>query len=151
MSAAGGRRLLIAIAASDVLDFLRGQRHVALERQPSFACARGREPFPSREKFGETALAHFNGQLSGVLRIARNPPSGGNFRGTCWRIRVIQTAWRMTQSAANKSLLKQFPDKQGNNREFPHFQPSPDLSSSEKATDHRRFFGEFPRQENRES
>jgi hypothetical protein len=45
----------------------------------------------------------------------------------------------MTQSAANESLLKQFPVKQGINREFLHFEPLPDLSSSEKATDHKSF------------
>ena len=49
------------------------------EAAAEFARARGREPFSSREKFGETALAHFNGQLSRVLRIARNLRSEGYF------------------------------------------------------------------------
>jgi hypothetical protein len=43
------------------------------------ACARGREPFSSREKFGKTASDHFNDQLSRVLQIAQNPRSRGYF------------------------------------------------------------------------
>src|SRR5215813_15670652 len=38
------------------------------------------------EKFGETALTHINGQLSGVLQIAWNPHSRA-ISLTCWRIR----------------------------------------------------------------
>jgi hypothetical protein len=40
-------------------------------------CARGREPFSSGEKFGETASLHFDRQLSRTLQIAltRRAPS----------------------------------------------------------------------------
>ena len=52
-------------------------------------CARGREPFSSGEKFGETASLHFDRQLSRTLQIARNPRGRGNLGEYCWRIRVM--------------------------------------------------------------
>jgi len=42
-------------------------------------CARGREPFSSGEKFGETASLHFDGELSRTLQIALSLRNRGYF------------------------------------------------------------------------
>ena len=56
--------------------------------------ARGCEPFSSREKLGETASAHVNGQLSRVLQITRNPRSRGDFGVCAGESGQSRTAWR---------------------------------------------------------
>ena len=64
----------------------------------------GSRPSSSREKFGELALASFNGQLSRVLQIALNRRSQGDFAQRAGESVQSRTAWRMRQSRVNRSL-----------------------------------------------
>ena len=72
-------------------------------------CVEGREPFSSREKFGETASFQFERRLSGVLRIVRNLRTRGDFGAVDGEPGSSRTDWR---SEVNSNCRYRFVNSQ---------------------------------------
>ena len=68
-------------------------------------CVEGREPFSSREKFGETASFQFERRLSGVLRIVRNLRTRGDFGAVDGEPGSSRTDWRRKMDSNRRSRL----------------------------------------------